>query len=69
MSSLILTGLICVILVISILWNLLRGLAKSRLRGILILVSAALAVVTVLSLRGTLLTERTIDTQMGEIDA
>ena len=61
MSNLILVGLVCLILAVSILWNLLRGLSKSRLRGILILVSAVLAVVTTLVLRSTLVSNATIE--------
>jgi len=62
MSNLILIGLVSLILIVSILWNLLRGLSKSRLRGILILVSAILAVVGTLFLRSFLVSDVTIDT-------
>lgn len=57
MSNTILLCLMLAILVISILWNLIRGLAKSRVRGICILLSAVAAVAVTVGLRSWVLTE------------
>ena len=54
MSNLILVAAFCLILASSILWSVLRGLAKSRLRGILTVVSAVAAVAMTLAVRATI---------------
>ena len=51
MSNLLLTAGFLIILVISIVWGLLRGLAKARIRGISILLCAAAAVGITLMIR------------------
>ena len=64
MSSLILTGLFVLIVVISALWGLMRNLAKSRIRGISVLLCAVAAVITAVSLRATLVSDEVIQTQL-----
>ncbi|MBQ2735501.1 MAG: hypothetical protein IJF33_06680 [Clostridia bacterium] len=54
MSNLIFVAAFCLILASSILWSIFRGLAKSRLRGILALVSAVAAVVATVVVRSTI---------------
>ena len=62
MSNLILTGLFLLILVISALWGFLRGLAKSRIRGISVLLCAVAAVVTAVLLRATVASDAALQT-------
>jgi len=62
MSNLILTGLFLLILVISALWGFLRGLAKSRIRGISVLVCAIAAVLTAVLLRSTVASDAALRT-------
>lgn len=62
MSNLILTGLFIGVLVISALWGLLRGLAKSRFRGISILLCAVAAVITAVVLRKMAVSDWMIET-------
>ncbi|MBE6553541.1 MAG: hypothetical protein E7666_04270 [Ruminococcaceae bacterium] len=61
MSNLILTGLFVLILAVSALWGLLRGLAKSRIRGISIVLCAVAAVATAVLLRATLVSDQMIE--------
>ncbi len=61
MSNLILMGLFALVLVIGALWGLLRGLAKSRIRGISIIFCAVAAVLTAVLIRPLVVSEETIE--------
>lgn len=61
MTNLIFVAAFCLILVGSVLWSVFRGLAKSRFRGICVLLSAVAAVVVTVIIRGTIVTPEFLD--------
>ena len=57
MANLILIGFIVLVMAVCILWSFFRGVAKSRIRGIMVLVSAVVSIITAILLRGALVSE------------
>ncbi len=57
MANLILIGFIVLVMAVCILWSFFRGVAKSRIRGIMVLACAVVSIVTALLLRGALVSE------------
>ncbi len=61
MANLLLIGFIVLVMAVCIVWSFFRGLAKSRIRGIMVLVSAVVAIITASALRGVLVSESVLN--------
>lgn len=61
MANLLLIGFIVLVMAVCILWSFFRGVAKSRIRGIMVLASAVVSIVAAILTRGALVSENKLE--------
>lgn len=61
MANLLLIGFIVLVMAVCIVWSFFRGVAKSRIRGIMVLASAVVSIIATILMRDVLASEKILD--------